>query len=78
MLGNAFDMADRWCSQKKADGLHRVEPWLLYRDLALFTATRFFERVDNFFDHIFVAIRDSKVSLASVYMKTLTFVADCS
>src|SRR4051812_39291298 len=62
MLGKAFDVADRWCNQNRHDGLHRVEPWLLYRDLALFTATRFFERVDNFFDHIFIAIRDSKVT----------------
>lgn len=66
MLGNAFDKADRWCGQNKHEALHRVEPWILYRDLALFTATRFFERVDNFFDHIFVAIRDSKVISVSM------------
>ncbi|KAI6231501.1 Serine/threonine-protein kinase TOR [Aphelenchoides besseyi] len=63
ILDLAFTRCDNWFSLNSRKEQNRMAGSILYRDLALFTCTRFFQMVEPFFNHIFTAIRDPKLQV---------------
>ncbi|KAI6224301.1 Serine/threonine-protein kinase TOR [Aphelenchoides fujianensis] len=61
ILDLAFTRCDNWFSLNNKKEQNRLAGSIMYRDLALFTCTRFFQMVEPFFNHIFIAIRDPRL-----------------
>ncbi|CAD5209675.1 unnamed protein product [Bursaphelenchus xylophilus] len=65
MVDIAFSRCADWFDQGKRS-CNKMAGSILYRDLALFTSTHFFQSARIFFDHIFYAIKDSKINVRVV------------